>query len=212
MAISEITFTGTNNIDEVLAWMHTNASEYFDDITKDGNTLNCSVNGAVFLQVGFSGNATTGLTLPNGNNKTYSSSDSSANVTKVYKTDKGIALFRDRYYDIFVSKTDEGSTAVVMIFRAQSDDLRIYGADSENSTDLSTYPSVKESIYNPGINAITKHFATAGKAAIVPFVFDNGSHTPNIFLVPFSPFIGTKAIIDLDGTKYVYDGCIALKE
>ena len=213
MSVSTTVFTSTDanqNASDLYDWMLTNASEYFDEITFSSPLITCKVGDTDFLKISTNNSQEMGITLPNGNGNMQTRP--TAICRTAYKTSSGLALFMDNSTSIFVTKSDSGATCAVSVGLWGFRKYRIIGADVESSTGLTQYPRTSEENFEYFSNLCDRSFTNAGKAALVPFTFDNGSYTPDLFLVPFSPFVGTRALLDLDGTKYVYDGCIALKE
>ena len=214
MAIEVTVFMSTSseaNAAELYDWLLENASEYFDEVVKDssGVFVSCMIGSTPFLKISSNGGYNTGITLPGGDNLLYT--DSSRLWRKAYKTSKGIALFSDENSSIFISKFDNGTTCAVAKGIFGYHYCRIIGADVGISTKVSRYPSSGTGIDNVS-QLLERAFGESAKAAIVPYLFDNGTYSPDILLVPFSPILGISTVFDLDGTKYVYDGCLALRE
>lgn len=47
--------------------------------------------------------------------------------------------------------------------------------------------------------------------ALAPLCFPSGTYAPKVFVTPYSQYVGYTGIIDLNGTKYAYDGYVALE-
>ena len=219
MAITTTYFTGTtanDNRNEVRSWLSTNASDYFNSIsTPAGSTqIQCKIGDVTALTIDTdSNNYVFFATLKNGTNDyRYKGWKTNHCFTRAVKTSCGILLYVNNIENIFITKNTDGG---VMFAGYHSTGNSTYGAtigDFENDS----------AFKNMGGNNVTGFAASelknvgvqsAGRTALVPAVTDAGTYSDRLFFVPFTQFIGQAGItIDVDGTKYVYNGVFALKE
>ena len=224
MAIETTYFTGTTaetNYAEVLAWLTANAADYFDEITGSENVITCKIGDVNALTLNFT-EATNArfatITLKNGIsiNTVYKWGDNSGKETVVrlnrgIKTDNGISLFGTQYLNFFVAKTSDNNTIFAYFGELNStSDWGWYIGEIEKSANFIKSRSISSSGWG---NYTTYGVYSAGKTALVPAITDVGTYNDNLFFVPFTQFAGQSGItINVDGTKYVYNGVFALKE
>lgn len=230
MAIETTYFTGTTaaaNYAEVSAWLTANAAEYFDtiDVPSGGQQVSCKVGdvtalkldwGAEFsTQRAFKITANNGVVIDNG----YFFNFDRCVWRRGVKTSNGIMLCNgstDSYQtSLLVSRNSEGG----IIFAVVSPDNTNINNSVSRGRLLDFEKSLKVSLTtgssnsNPGERHNGIGIISAGRTALVPAVTDAGTYSDNLFFVPFTQFIGQSGItIDVDGTKYVYNGVFALKE
>lgn len=215
MAINKTYFTGSTsgaNYTEVLAWLQANASDYFDEITGDGTYISCNIATVTALKLDFtsSGYLFT-ITTNNGKYVQEYKGWSDSRFAAAQKTDSGIFLFLSEVSNIFITKTDSGSVFFAGISRTDSSNCAVYMCDFSNSSKITQGLSTDAS--NFGANPVYFGVYPESKTAIVQVVSDGGTHCENLFLVPFTQYAGqSDVVIDIDGTKYVYNGIFALKE
>ena len=220
MAIETTYFTATDhdaNWEEVRAWLAANATEYFDTIdgTTWSNEVICKNDGKEVLKLNFTSSGGTSLFavyLKNGVSIGSSYWDKSRKFVKAYKTDNGICLWASNTDNIMIAKTAEGANIVAVVTNAISGALRWYIGDATSSAAF-VASSTQGSSPWANSNIITMGVNSAGKTSLVPAVTDSGTYSENLFFVPFTQFFSQgNMIIDIDGTKYVYNGVFALKE
>lgn len=219
MAIETTYFTGTTaaaNYAEVLAWLQVNATDYFDNITADdgGEKIYCKIGDVTALTIDTNTrNYIFFATLKNGTNDyRYVGWETNHRFTRAVKTSCGILLYATNYENIFITKNTDGG---VMFAGYHSTGNGTYGAtigDFENDSAFKDMGGnnvtgfAASELKNVGVRS-------AGRTALVPAVTDAGTYSDNLFFVPFTQFAGQSGItIDVDGTKYIYNGVFALKE
>ena len=219
MAITTTYFTGTtadSNRNEVRAWLNTNATDYFSAIsTPAGSTaIQCKIDGVTALTIDTNtNNYIFFATLKNGmNDYRFAKWGTDHRFTRAVKTSCGILLYVNNIDNIFITKNTDGG---VIFAGYHSTGNSTYGATIGDFANDSAFKDMGGSngtgfaldrLKNVGVQS-------AGRTALVPAVTDAGTYSDNLFFVPFTQFIGQSGItIDVDGTKYVYNGVFALKE
>lgn len=228
MAIEKTLFTALStaeNQSEVTAWVVANATEYFDSIEPSSGGVTCKIGGKdafslnwnnVNTERAFRLIAKNGTTIDNG----FQFSNFNLCAWRyAYKTDSGIMLCngdtRQWQTSIAISRNTENGVMFAAIrpnntnYSTPANFLSILDFDNSNSAADSRQSSTMASG--------TRHFEmgviSAGRTALVPIVSDAGTYCENILYVPFTQYIDSCFnIIDVDGTKYVYNGVFALKE
>lgn len=208
----------TENNKDVLNWLKTNANEYFDSFERI-DTVNyprilCKIETKTLLDFATNNPYSSAgyktiqtLTINTDCGTTVSQNgipyvdDDFIMVKYAIKTSGGIMLYMNEIYAIFITKSNAESTSIYVKWRESTPNKRCcyYAADLINSKTISTKNS-------------EQRVESSGLTALAPFCFPSGTYAPNMFLTPFSQFAGTPGIIEIDGTKYVYDGYVALKE
>lgn len=230
MAIETTYFTGTTaaaNYAEVSAWLTANAAEYFDtiDVPSGAQEVNCKVGDVTALKLdwgvefgtqrAFKITAKNGAVIDNG----YFFNFDRCVWRRGVKTSNGIMLCNGR--------TDSYQTSLLV--SGNSEGGIIFAVVSPDNTNVNNSANRGRIIdFEKSLNVITTHEASgdsaaqrhsgmgsisAGRTALVPIVSDAGTYSDNVFYVPFSQFIDSCFCkIEVDGTKYVYNGVFALKE
>lgn len=230
MAIETTYFTGTTaaaNYAEVSAWLTANAVDYFDtiDVPSGAQEASCKVGDATVLKLDWSAEFATqrafkitaknGTSIDNG----YFFNFDRCVWRRGVKTSNGIMLCNgstDSYQtSLSISKNSEGG----IIFAVVSPDNTNINQSVSRGRLLDFEKSLKVSLMtgssnsNPGERHNSMGIISAGRTALVPIVSDAGTYCDNVFYVPFSQFTDSCFCkIDVDGTKYVYNGVFALKE
>ena len=229
MAIETTYFTGTTaaaNYAEVSAWLTANAAEYFDtiDVPSGAQEVNCKVGDVTALKLdwgteyntqrSFQINAKNGANI----NSNYQYFHDRGCWRYGYKTDSGIVICNgktDNYQaSIFISKNNNGE----LIFAALRPDNPNINSCSNwaEIIDFNSQASIKFNSSNQGDPA-TRHringVLPASMTALVPIVSDVETYCDKIMITPFSQYNNMCwGVIDVSGTKYVYNGVFALKE
>jgi hypothetical protein len=230
MAIETTYFTGATaaaNYAEVSAWLTVNAAEYFDtiDVSSGAQEVNCKVGDVTALKLDWSAEFATqrafkitaknGVVIDNG----YFFNFDRCVWRRGVKTSNGIMLCNgstDSFQtSLLVARNSEGGIIFALV---SPDNTNINNSvnrgrllDFEKSLKVSLTTSSSNS--NPGERHNGIGIFQAGRTALVPIVSDAGTYSNNVFYVPFSQFIDSCFCkIDVDGTKYVYNGVFALKE
>ena len=218
MAISKTYFTGSTasaHYAEVLAWMQENAADYFDEITGDGTCISCNIASITALKLGFANQSEKLFTVTAENGKSvqeYTTLDfTNYRFTSAQKTDGGIFLFLSEVSNIFVTKTNLGSVFFAGVRKASSSNGKIFMCDFSNSAAIAESSTFSYSNFSSSPTSYGIY--PTSKTAITNVVSNGGTHCENLFYVPFSQYSGqSDVVIDIDGTKYVYNGIFALKE
>ena len=219
MAIETTYFTGTtadSNRNEVRAWLNTNATDYFSQIsTPAGSTaIQCKIGGVTALTIDTNtNNYIFFATLKNGmNDYRFTKWGTDHRFTRAVKTSCGILLYVNNIDNIFITKNTDGG---VIFAGYHSTGNSTYGATIGDFANDSAFKGMGGS-NGTGFTANQLKdvgVRSAGRTALVPAGTDAGTYSDNLFFVPFTQFIGQSGItIDVDGTKYVYNGVFALKE
>ena len=229
MAIETTYFTGTTaaaNYAEVSAWLTVNAVDYFDtiDVPSGGQEVNCKVGDVTALKLDwgtdYDAQRSFQVTAKNGANinSGYRYVHNKCCWRYGYKTDSGIVISNgktDNYQaSIFISKNNNGE----LIFA-------VLKPDSPNSTnpsnwaeiiDFNSLASVKSnesSQADPATRHRINGVIPTSMTALVPIVSDVETYCDKIMITPFSQYNNMCwGVIDVSGTKYVYNGVFALKE
>ncbi len=228
MAIETTYFTGTTaaaNYAEVSAWLTANAAEYFDEITGTENVITCKIGGVNALTLNFTGaSGTDCFVITTKNGKTYGGGSASQFGNYAlrfgYKTDHGIMICNnkaDKYQlSIIISKSNDGNIFFAVTTtvgnNSTNPDNFIRILDFEKSLDRTgAYNSTGES--DPQKRHNIQGAIPAAMTALVPTVSDAGTYCDNVLFTPFTQY-GNMCwgVIDVSGTKYVYNGVFALKE
>ena len=218
MAIIQTTFsasTQAGNASEVLAWLQSNASEYFDSITADASgNITCMIGNTPAIKLGFDGTTKTSFTLKNGRSMTHYYARTTEFFKSAIKTSKGIHLIpnNEQYHSInelFICKSNSGTTAFLSKFANNENSYgnTYHAADFENS------PSIMNFVYNDG-NSDLPFFKSvpASCTSLAHVVFNGGFFAPDLFIVPFSQFANTRCIYNIGNKKYSSNGFIALAD
>ena len=230
MAIETTYFTGTTaaaNYAEVSAWLTANAVDYFDtiDVPSGAQEVSCKVGdvtalkldwGAEFsTQRAFKITANNGVVIDNG----YFFNFDRCVWRRGVKTSNGIMLCNgstDSFQtSLLVSRNSEGGIIFALV---SPDNTNVNGSanrgriiDFENSLNVITTHD------GGGSSAAGRHggmgIISAGRTALVPIVSDVETYCDKIMITPFSQYNNMCwGVIDVSGTKYVYNGVFALKE
>lgn len=230
MAIETTYFTGlnaTDNKNEVFTWLTANASELFDEIEQPSGSMeiNCKIDSVVALKLDWGADYATqrafkiiaknGASIDNG----YFFNFDRCVWRRGVKTSNGIMLCNgntDSYQtSLSISKNSEGG----IIFAVVSPDNTNINQSASKGRLLDFEKSLKVSLTtssnnsNPGERHNGIGIISAGRTALAPIISDVGTYSENILYVPFTQYIeSTFNIIDVNGTKYAYNGIFALKE
>ena len=230
MAIETTYFTGVNatdNKNEVFTWLTANASELFDEIEQPSGSMeiNCKIDSVVALKLDWGADygtqrafkiiAKNGAGIDNG----YFFNLDRCVWRRGVKTSNGIMICNGStnsfQTSLSISKNSEGG----IIFAVVSPD----NTNVNNSVNRGRIIDFEKSLNviatheASGDSAAQRHggmgIISAGRTALVPIVSDAGTYSDNVFYVPFSQFTDSCFCkIEVDGTKYVYNGVFALKE
>lgn len=230
MAIETTYFTGTTaaaNYAEVSAWLTANAADYFDtiDVPSGAQEVGCKVGDVTALKFDWGGEfgtqrafkitANNGVVIDNG----YFFNFDRCVWRRGVKTSNGIMLCN--------GKTDSSQTSLSISKNSKGG--IIFAVVSPDNTNVNNSVNRGRIIdFEKSLNVTTTHEASgdsaaqrhggmgiisAGRTALVPIVSDAGTYCDNVFYVPFSQFTDSCFCkIEVDGTKYVYNGVFALKE
>lgn len=221
MAIVKTTFdSGSSNLSQVAAWLQANATDYFDDITLANSIITCTKDGHTALEIRDTSDS----------RYTFYTSSGQSLVVMSYNrtlfgvsTSKGlfirsVGLPNSSYYnmdDIFITKTDSGELAFVMIalISEGSNGCARYYAFDFNAPSITYYLSSGTS---PEPYYMPKHltFFDSDKTSIANIVCKNtDSYTPDVYQMVYSQYsYDTTGIITLDGKQYFTNGCLAIAD
>lgn len=229
MAIEKTYFnndTYSLNYNAVLAWLQVNAVDYFDTVEGDEELRRITMTkGAASLYFDVGSDAYLGVTTGAGTSSADSApiaigyNDNEISFDYGVKTSTGLAIIGESAYSksmvsLFVSLTDRGTPCMYATwskFRQSSSqynnsDIHVF-CDLEHDQSIGKVSLEKSDVYHWSGNR------SIGITALTPFCFYSGSYALNMFITPFSQYAADKpGIIDINGTKYVYDGYVALRE
>lgn len=231
MAIEKAIFTASGNdrATEIVTWLQTNATEYFDtiELQENGYEIKCNIDEVTVLdiQVAHSNySAVCSVTLINGTSQTTSTS----NIIGAYKTSNGVCLYMggatqtsrtdpstgETYYqysggrDIFICKSDKGNTSFA---------FNIYSSYNGGGN-LSTADASSDSRFSKWLNSTDTMYDQIGKRPLTVLsplpLGDGGTVALGAYFTPFSQYkgINNPVILSANGKNYVYDGAFALEE
>lgn len=209
MAIEKTNFTITSqavNKVAVLAWLQSNASEFFDAIEADssGNIL-CKIGSVTALKLGFDGSTQSKVTLQNGTTATLE--PTSDVFSFAVKTSKGVYLNSYDFGSIFITKSNADSTIIIWNIRYYSNGYSYTFADLNNSVSF-----FKPKSNDSWGNSRSAWIISAGCTSLTHVVTNGNTYAPHAYIETFSEYALTKGILDIGGTKYWTDGVIALAE
>ena len=209
MAIVKTNFTITSqaaNKVVVLAWLQTNASEFFDTIEADssGNIL-CKIGSVTSLKLGFDGSTQSKATLQNGT--TATSEPTSDIFSYAVKTSKGVFLNSDNFGGIFLTKSNTDSTIIIWNIRYYANGYSYTFADLNNSVSF-----FKPRDGDTWANSRSAWVISADCTSLTPVISNGGTSAPAAYIQTFSEYALTKGILDIGGNKYWTDGVIALAD
>lgn len=226
MAIVKTTFTGTtlaDNAPEVLSYLQTNATDYFDSITADeGGNVSCIIDGVTVLYLGFDGTAVTSISLANGTS--VSATDSGTTYyTKAYKTSNGIMLVDAGGRNIVICKSNHDTTSIIACIRSgsiSSTSHYLYFGDIANNatwyhplSSKSTAKYVRDSyvmVYAAEFTSLTNVILGDG-GTLAKNVYMTSPYTEREASAAGSPNIIVQQLT-INNKNYLYDGLIAIED
>lgn len=208
MAIVKTTITGTTwetQFADVLEWLQTNATGYFDEITGDSstNTITMAYGDASVIIA----NKSISVTLANGVN-TIGGTYESVLIDEIYKTDSGFYMHKkagQSWLQVWVTKTNTGNTCVMFWYDHLTSDRGYKWADLTASLAFSQFAA------NQPLELSSQTFS-ASLTALTPFVFNGGVYSDSLFIQTFNEYYGISGIFSINKTQYVSNGYIALKD
>ena len=221
MAIVKTTFdSGSSNLSQVAAWLQENATDYFDEITLANSIITCTKDSHTALEI--SDTSASRYTF-------YTSSGQSLAVVSYDRplfgvsTSKGlfirsVGLPNSSYYnmdDIFITKTDSGELAFVMIAmvaETSNSSTRFYAFafDAPSITYYFTSGTSPSPYYIPKYLTFFDDYKTAMSNVVCK---NTDSYTPDVYRLTHSQYsYDTTGVITLDGKDYFTNGCFALAD
>lgn len=229
MAIETTYFTGLNaqdNYAEVSAWLVKNAVDYFDtiDVPSGAQEVSCKVGDVTALKLdwgtefdtqrSFQINAKNGANINSG----YRYIHDRCCWRYGYKTDSGIVICNNKtdsfQASIFISKNNNGEL-IFAVLRPNSPNFSSPSnlAEIIDFNSLASIKSDESGVSVPETRHLRNGVISASMTALAPIVSDAETYCDKIMITPFSQYSSMCwGIIDVDGTKYVYNGVFALKE
>lgn len=197
--------TMAQRADEILEFLQTHATDYFDTISadEDGN-ITCYVGEVPALYLPYENDEKLKVTIANDDSfEDYYAGEVVFSV--IYYSSHGIML-KSTNWTIAIGKNNNGHT--VIVFPAQS--------GSANTTIGYRFADIVDGI------AITTTFGessdyketiskTTPMTAIIPTVFDSGFYCDGLLLTIYSEYPGISGILTIGDTQYGYDGAVALR-
>lgn len=226
MAIEKTVFnylTQGANADTVFAFLHDEASDYFDSVTQDSNkTIFCTIDEVNVLVLGFNGSVKS-VTVTALNGSYTQSNDSNRIWEYACKTSKGIMLLSNRITNsgtayvtsVFITKDDSGNTAIAAIINTNSNNYSDRSLIVTTKTQANRFTMITNAKWLSYRDAEQQlwYWSTA-ITAIVPLPLTNttADYAPDLFFPVFSQFPYTPAVLTIGSTKYVSDGRLLLRE
>lgn len=224
MAITKTVFTGTSKTaqaPEVLAWMQANATDFFDSITANENgDITCTYEGTAALVLGFYYNAASISTSTRDATLRLSNGNTVATETRDLIWDYGVAtstgfilVSRGASNDIktylYVTKTDEGNTAIFITCNTTDNYGHFHGGDIKNSLNWADYFGREDDI----MTAVPIWSSQASLTTLTPVCINGHSaYTPNLYYMRFSEYPGIAGKLSIDAVEYYSTGYLALKD
>lgn len=190
---------------EILDWLQTNATDYFDTISADADgNITCYVGDIPALFLPYDSAKKLKVTIANDDSfQDYYAGE--VVFSTIYYSEYGIML-KSANWTIAISKNNIGHT--VIVFPSQS--------GSANTTIGYRFADIVDGV------AITTTFGessdyketiskTTPMTAIIPTVFDSGYYCENLVLTIYSEYPGISGILSIGDTQFGYDGAIALR-
>lgn len=228
MAITKTVFRDDSlalQASEILAWLQTNATEYFDNITYDADNskIVCEIGLLPALELFFTNNVAFTAYLSNGNSISYTRAYS-GNSTLFYagvKTTNGLII---SYYND--NLPGYGHINYIVITKNNEDDVTFiaHGQDtpSTNSSCRLKTGSFSKYVWTDWYGNASNTYmfgpgyfmgAQTGLTSLVPFVDATYPiYTPNCYKLVFNQYFGTAGIFTIDGVSYYTTGYIALSD
>lgn len=221
MAIVKTTFdSGSSNLAQVAAWLQANATDYFDEITLANSIITCTKDGHNALVIRDTSNSRYTF---------YTSSGQSLAVVSYDRplfgvsTSKGlfirsVGLSNPSYYnmdDIFITKTDSGELAFVMIAlipETSNSSTRFYAFsfDAPSITYYLISGTSPEPYYMPKHLTFFDDYKTAMSNVVCK---NTDSYTPDVYRLTHSEYsYDTTGKITLGDKQYFTNGCFALAD
>lgn len=218
--INKTYFTGKTtfaNRMEVFSWLNANAAEYFDEIVLTAESeekILCKIGEITALELNFASSGYLySITLKNGSCNHSDAAWSSDNaIRKAVKTSGGIWLYTNDVKNIFISHNTDGGVVMAALMDISSSRRSVWTGDFENSLSWECCDTLHSDLtedYCSGMGIRKKK-----RTAVVELCFnDTDEYSDTLFFVPYTQYIAqSDIIIDIDGTKYFYNGIFALKE
>lgn len=211
--------TNTGSLSEVRDWLAANATEYFDSfvLSEDGLTLDLqkASNTYITITTTAAGSVKMKFTVYGGATHTTShGSSESGFIERLTKTDYGICISVNYGgtscpRSIFITKTNNGNIGAVIFhdYLSTKNTSSNYAYAISFSTSTEFVRMTATGGANFGVNP-------ANLTTLCPIVCMGNSdeYMPNIFITPFSQYVGTECSFVFEGTEYLYNGYIALKD
>ncbi len=227
MSIIKTVFTGSTlaaQQSELLNYLETNATDYFDEISADSSgNISCYVGETVALLIGMDGTTARRVTLTNGTYVELTSVTTASNPRSALfkcgkKTANGILLVAA---SSMIGSYNAGSTTI-FITRNENNETCILGYFQETNNQSSTatyfFADIKNdnSIFKPLTNTTYSNLSqlsrSAPMTALTPVIFNGGHYAPKAFVTTFNQFALTEADLSINGKSYTTDGVIALED
>lgn len=212
MSIEKTLFTSSDKVNELYNWLRANATEYFSRINISSGSIACYKDNSSAINFA-SGTGTPTAYLANGTSlSAYGISGTYPDY--VVKTENGIYLHNSGGHEVIVTKTDHDTLAFVFICLATSalGSARIRTADYSRDNYFTDWGLIVGTTTMDNMKEFMSH-ANTGLTALVPVVPGaSDSYCPGLFVAAYTQYGRQEGIIELDGVKYWYNGCFALRE
>ena len=216
MAINITTFSSSEGKDPALigSWFDQHKNGLFDSVSVSGSNVNLIKDQEIIITIH----------LPDGSLNTvcisYVLADGTIRSTgaltttngkfiqRLAVTSSGIAIAA-RFYDhdcpwgCFISKTAEGSTGIIY-----SNGLHFSGDADAVNYQMLTPESKSCEARNLQTGVASAQLTTLSPAVCA----GTKDYFPNCFVTNFTQYRATDCVLNIDGTKYLYNGYMAMKE
>lgn len=197
--------TMAQRAEEILEFLQTNATEYFDTISadEDGN-ITCYVGDIPALFLPYQSGKKLKVTISNDDSfEDYYAGEVVFSV--IYYSSHGI-MMKSANWTIAISKNNNNHTVIVFPSQsgASSTTIGYRFADIVDGIEITTTFG-EASDYKETISKTTP------MTAIIPIVFDSGYYCDGLLLTIYSEYPAISGILTIGDTQYGYDGAVALR-
>jgi hypothetical protein len=227
MAIEKTVFTGqtlATQAPELLAYLQTNATDYFDTIEADASgNVSCYVGDTVALFFGMDGTSTRKVSLANGvyveTTLTANDDNTARTVLIKYakKTTNGIMIVTNDTkclstgtgpIVLIITKDENGDTVIIGRIQTGTSNgyITMFSADIKNDAKMF------KPITNTRLSGLEPFSQQADISAFTCVGCTSAHYAPKAFFTTFNQFARTECDLSLNGRSYASDGYFALMD
>lgn len=199
----------TANAQALADWLSANAQEYFDSVTVSDGTVTCSAGDTVLLEITLTATNCTAkaITAAGFSGLAGTSGSAAYRVYYAWHTAHGIAISvaasagNGQIPSLWVTKDAAGNTAIAAWTKFAAPTNQTAGIALMIASAAAASTS-SQSFVLPAI---------AARTVLSPLLMmdNNATDLPYLFYTPYSQY-NDAGILTVDGTEYLYSGCIAL--